>query len=351
MFITIGILAYNEGASIAGTLESLFRQSALQDRRAGEHWQIVVVPNGCTDDTDAVARAALTALTASAPSGEVSFVVESLRVAGKSNAWNEFIHRIADPRTEVFVLMDADIEMGLVGTVRNCVDCLLENPHARAVCDLPLKDFIRKARLTLIEKLSARASRVDLSSPVGLAGSFYCAKAETLRSVWMPIGLSVEDGFLAAMIATDCFRSEPDYTRIIRASEATHYFEGLTRLSDIIEHEVRLVIGSMLNAYLCWNVLLFTTPPDGEGAGISIRDLNVSRPDWYERMMSNQIAIGGRWLFSLDVIFRRFARLGGMSLLERIRHMPWAVAATFFDVVVFWKANHKLRSGRAIGYW
>lgn len=350
MFITIGILAYNESETIAQTVESLFQQSVFHVPDE-HHWQVVIVPNGCTDNTAAVAEEALVKAIAAAPRDSLSHSVHSLARGGKSNAWNELIHSIAAPETDVFVMIDADIEFGEPDTIRNSLRCLVQNPHAMAVCDLPLKDFTRKRNLTFVERLSARASRVDSASPVGIAGSFYCARAAILRSVWMPVGLSVEDGFLAAMLTTDFFRSEPDPSRIVRAPNATHYFTGLTQVRAVVQHEVRLVIGTMLNAYLCWDALMFLTDPKGPGAGPLVKALNENKPDWYARMMSNQMSIRGRWLFSSAMVFRRFGRLRNRPLLQRVKQLPWATMAFAFDVLVFWLANQKMRSGRAIGYW
>ena len=62
MHITIGILAYNEEATIRRTLESLFGQTVFTAdalRSSCYQWEVLVVPNGCKDRTPAVAREAL----------------------------------------------------------------------------------------------------------------------------------------------------------------------------------------------------------------------------------------------------------------------------------------------------
>jgi glycosyltransferase involved in cell wall biosynthesis len=352
MLISIGVLAYNEEKNIGRTLASLFQQSIFT-RSTGldVQWQVIVVPNGCKDATAAVATQALQAEVAQVSTTSVSFVVEPLTKPGKSNAWNELIHRIADPRTEVFVLMDADIEFGHPDTIFHCVQRLLTEPHVRAVVDLPLKDFTRKPKLSLLERLSAKTSKANLAGNVGISGQFYCARGNTLRSVWMPVGLSVEDGFLAAMVITDGFREQPDPTRIVRAADATHYFEGLTRLRDVVQHEVRIVVGSVLNCHLCWDTLMFLTPPDGPGAGAMVKSLNESQPDWYTRMMTNMIVNRGRWTIPRGWVFERFGNWRRGGTFERWRGLPRRVVVLMFDAFVYWLANRKLRSGRAVGYW
>lgn len=354
MLITVGILAHNEAGRIGATLRSLFDQTAFTsstDAGRALQWQVVVVPNGCTDDTAAIAQRTLQDLTAPLAERGVSFRVESLERPGKSNAWNELIHRIAPVETDVFVMLDADIEFGHRETIANCIGRLLEEPSVLVVVDQPLKDFLRKPRLSFVEKLSAQASKMSAGDPPGIAGSFYCARAATLRQVWMPLDISVEDGFLAAMVSSDFFRGQPDRNRIVRAADASHYFEGLSTIRGLINHEARLVIGTLLNCFLCWDALLFVTPADGPGAGPVIRDLNKSKPDWYVKMMANEIAGRGWWVIPRGMVFRRFTRWRELPWPQRLKRLPFTVAAFAFDLIVFYVANRKLVSGRAVGYW
>lgn len=351
MLITIGILAHNEAERIGQTIESLFSQSVFLEpsRIEAARWQIVVVPNGCTDRTAEHAKRALQAAVEHTPHPNVGFVIDILDRPGKSNAWNELIHRVADIDTDFFVMMDADIEFGHPDTIANSITTLLATPSALVVVDKPLKDFTRRSNLNVLERISLYVSRT--SNAQGIAGSFYCARAAALRSVWMPIGLSVEDGFLAAMIQTDNFRGAPDASRIVRAEDASHYFEGLSRVRSVIMHEVRLVIGTLLNCYLCWDALLFLTPSNGEGAGPVIRNLNDTEPNWYARMMANQIAARGLWIIPSAMLFRRWISWWSLPWSKKIVRLPLTVATFAFDLIVLTIANWKMVSGRSIGLW
>jgi glycosyltransferase involved in cell wall biosynthesis len=354
MHVTIGVLAYNESASIARTIGSLFEQSVFTGRGAtlpDVQWEVIVVPNGCTDDTHQRADDALRLATARCTAPVVDYRVESLQRAGKSHAWNKLIHELSASHTDVFVMIDADIEFGHPDTVANCVTRLLVDTQAWAVVDLPLKDFHRKTNPTLLERWSMRTSMDKLAQAPGIAGSFYVVAAPRLRGIWMPIDLSVEDGFLLAMIVTDCFRRDPEFSRVVRADNASHYFEGLTRPTAIINHEVRMMVGTVLNAFLCWDMLLFLTPRHSAGAGALIRDLNAQDADWYKRAMSNQIEIRGLWAIRTREIWRQFRQWRQMPWPRRIRRLPVTLALFMFDLVVMWRANRKLVSGRAVGYW
>jgi glycosyltransferase involved in cell wall biosynthesis len=353
--ITIGILAYNERELIARTIRSLFEQSVFSGRGAAlpdVRWEIVVVPNGCKDDTHQRAEAALQIACANSSNPGVSWRVVSLERAGKSHAWNKLVHEIAAPHTDAFLMIDADIEFGHAGTIANSVQRLRTDDHAWAVVDLPLKDFHRKGRNTWLEKLSMRASKMRISdSAPGICGQFYVMSAARMRSIWMPIDLSVEDGFVYAMVITDGFRQGPDGSRVVRAHDASHYYEGLTRVRDILNHEVRLTIGAVLNAFLCWDVLLFMTPRDGPGAGAIVRELNAQDPNWYRRMMANQIAIRGVWAIRTKQLWHRLPHWWALPLSTRVVKLPTTLALSLFDVAVMWLANRRLVSGRAVGYW
>lgn len=354
MIVSIGMLAYNEAAGIARTIASLMAQSVFHASAAAatvDHWEIIVVPNGCTDDTAAVAKAALASKVITLASVSVSHSVHVLTEGGKSNAWNRYIHDMSRRDADVIVMIDTDIEFGHPDTILNCLAELRRNTHAKVVVDLPLKDFVKRTNLTWVEKISARNSAYELSNNIGLSGQFYCAKAPTLRQVWMPTGLSGEDGFLRGMIVTDFFRSEPDATRVARAANASHYYEGLTDLRSIFHHELRMVIGTCLNCYFTWDFLKFATDPNGPGAGELIRSQTATDPTWYRRTIENQIRNRGWFVLPRDMVFRRFASLRGLGWQAVLRRVPLAFVGMLLDIPTFCRANIKLRNGRALGFW
>src|SRR5580692_3592205 len=84
--VSIGILAHNEEPRIAKTLETLFSQDVFEKYCI----ELVIVPNGCTDETAAVARRSVQEHQ-SVWSIHGSARVEELAGAGKTNAWNKFV--------------------------------------------------------------------------------------------------------------------------------------------------------------------------------------------------------------------------------------------------------------------
>ena len=354
MIVSIGMLAYNEADGIGKTIASLLAQSVFHshaEASAVTEWEIVVVPNGCTDETASVADSTLSSAIPILTDVKVSHSVFVLTQGGKSNAWNHYIHEMSRKDADVIVMVDTDIEFGHYDTILNCLAELRRNTHAKVVVDLPLKDFVKKTQLTWIEKLSARSSNVQLESTVGIAGSFYCASADTLRQIWMPPGLSGEDGFLRGMIVTDLFRAEPDSRRVVRAANASHYYEGLTGLRGIFHHELRMVIGTCLNCYFMWDFLKFATDRNGPGAGVLIKDQLAADPTWYRTLIGNQIRNRGWFVIPRDMVFRRFSSLRRISWSKKLRRLPLVLMGTLVDIPTYWRANRKLKSGTALGFW
>jgi hypothetical protein len=247
-------------------------------------------------------------------------------------------------------MLDADIEFVQPQTLSNTIQVLFNEPRALAAVDLPLKDACKKRNKSLLERISIAGSQQAMVGPAGLSGQFFCARARTLRQIWMPKGLSVEDGYLNAMIRTECMLSKEDAGRILRAPSASHYYETLTDLNCIFRHELRLVMGTALNCYLLWDFLLFATDPTGPGAGVLLRNLLERDPRWYERFVENAVRVRGWWVLPRGMLFRRF---GGLSRQRHgwIRGIAVACVGFLLDLPIFLVANRRLKRGRSIGFW
>lgn len=354
MIVSIGMLAWNEEACVGKTIESLFQQSVFSrqlESNPVSEWELVVVPNGCTDQTAAAAERAIQQHRPAFPGLRVSCSVMPLEAAGKSNAWNHYVHSFCRKDASLIVMIDADIEFAHADTLLHSIQAICENPSADVVVDLPLKDIARKPQGTFFDQISLRASKIALEGPPGISGQFYCARAAVLRNIWMPAGLSCEDGFLRAMVVTDLFRSDVDEGRVIRAPHAAHWYETPPDLWGTFRHEVRLVIGTAQNCYLTWDFLRFATDPQGPGAGHLIKGMFQADADWYAKLIHNAVRNRGWWVLPKGMLFRRFFRFRGRSFGEWLKGMPLGLLSFFFDLPVFLVANRSLKKTGGVGYW
>jgi glycosyltransferase involved in cell wall biosynthesis len=351
--ISIGILAYNEAVTITETLQSLSQQTLFTNESLDLNLEIVVVPNGCTDDTASVSQKSLEELSQHAVSPKVSCKVCAVEQPGKSNAWNRYVHEFSDPAADYLILMDADIQFLNPNTLQLLVKALEAAPQAIASVDTPLKDVALKPNKSLIEWLSTAVSKqADYSGDrvPAICGQLYCARAHQLREIWMPIGLTVEDGFLRAVLATDGFtNSEQTIPRIVHAKDAFHVFEAYIGISHLLRHERRQVVGNTVNAILFG--YLWANCHAGQTAGALIQRNNQQDPDWLKNLFQDAIAKSGSWIVPKDFVFRRFNLLQNLPLFKKILRLPIALIAFFVDLWVCWQANQILRSGGGLGYW
>jgi glycosyltransferase involved in cell wall biosynthesis len=339
--ISIGILAYNEAESIPHILNSLWTQSLLQQTN---NIEIIVVPNGCTDNTAEVARSLLS-------SAEFEWQVCEVDESGKSNAWNLFVHQFSASDTDFFFLMDADITLYAYDTLEKMVDVLVVNPQYWISLDRPIKDVELKKNKNLLEKLSVAVSKSSNEGQLYICGQLYCARASALRNIWMPAGLPVEDGFLTQMVISENFTLErPTFEkRIVRVNEASHIFEAYTNPIKLIDHVVRVVVGIVINIFLTY---YFNRRCNEQMmAGTLIAQMNQENHYWLDDFMKNTLAQKNWWVIPLSLVFRRYRSLQNHSLLKALLRIPIATLAFIVDLSVFIRANNKLHRKRITNYW
>ncbi len=344
--LSIGILAHNEATVIAGTISSLAGQSIMAADCAAalgiERIEIVVIPNGCSDDTASVAGAALAALPA-----HVATSVHIIAEPGKSNAWNAYVHDLASADATLITLMDADIEFATPDVLERLVRELANVPASQVATDRAIKDFRRKKFLTPLDRLSQRVS-AQQTGKVGLCGQLYCGRAGALRAIWLPSGLPVEDGFIAAMLVTNGFTRQPDNSAIAQVADASHFFEPVTDVVGFVRHEARIIVGSVINAWLF--ALLWEAGENGH-TGAFIRDLNSDNPRWVEGICARAKAERGHWLVPATFISWRFEPLRQQSVGRMIVRAPVALAATLAALPAVLRANAILRRAGASAHW
>ncbi len=342
MKISIGILAFDEADRIAETIRLLSHQSLVIDGgEGGNAVEIVCVPNGCTDKTADVVRQALQI---HCSNRTATWRVCELEQAGKPNSWNEFVHSFSDQSADVYVLMDADIDLISRTALQDLVDTLAKNPHAYAVVGMPTKRTGRRGGKSIAERLSLSISAVTTAGPPGLNGGLYCARGKMLRQIWIPHEVLAEDGFVKAMLITDFFTRPDQPERIVRASEAVYEFEPYLKPVQLFRHERRLVLAQAVNCLLydcLWDL------PMNRHAGEFVRDQLKANPRWLPELLDAHLRTRKWWVLPkglfLRRLFKRIRKLPRLGLISAIRKFPVTLAAMVFELPVLVAANSALR--------
>jgi hypothetical protein len=343
MKIGIGIFAHNEAARIGATLASLREQDLFRPEVLAAHEiQIDVLANGCSDGTEAAAEQTLRKEFAGL--SHVIATARSLAQPGKSRTWNVYVHQISNPAAEVLILMDGDILLVGATTLVNMLEALAEYPEAAASVDIILKDIALKSNLTARERLSVSASELTRGGPPKLAGSLYAARGSVLRTIWMPPGLLVEDGFLKAMLCPDNFTRPDTPERLVRADNAAHVFEAVTDFRTLFRHEVRILTGSAMN-FALFEHLRAQVQATGQDAGTLVGQWNHADSEWLPALMQRTLAEKGWWKAPTQFIGLPLRQLRNFTPLQAARRMPTALARALFNLAAAWAANRELRRG------
>ncbi len=207
MSISVCIFACNEEQTLPTCV------GALDAAGLSETDQVHILVNGCTDNTAFVARALAQA--------DTRISVHELPVGDKANAWNEYMHRLADPALSMHVFIDGDVWMS-ADAITELGAALEDAPDAYAAAALPASGRSRRGW----------ASR--LLQNHYLSGNLYALSHDCLnsirdKSIRLPYGAKGEDGLITYLLLTDFRGGEDDSHRrmITIADKATFEFHSL----------------------------------------------------------------------------------------------------------------------------
>lgn len=343
--LSIGVLAYNEKSRIGKALRTLFAQDVFENFST----EVVIVPNGCTDKTATVARSLIEDHQA-VWSVRGSARVEAVSLAGKANAWNQFVHELSSPRASVLVLMDADIAILNSNTVSSMVAALESNPQAVVCVDRPVKDIEVSTNRTLFQRLLVAATPEIDPNNVPLCGQLYCALSGQLRQIKLPAEIACEDGFIRALLLTDGFTRPENRQRIVLGSGAAHSFGSVATPVELFRHEVWIVAGSIVNMLL-FKRFSAECAPDCSATTL-MKKWQQQNPEWLRLYIQAQVKERGWWrLLPRSWWTRRWSRLRRLPVQGRLRRVPVAMVAAAIDMLIFIAAIRDVRRGRVFGYW
>jgi glycosyltransferase involved in cell wall biosynthesis len=342
--ISIGVFAHNEERNILSTLQSLMSQDLFRlPHSSNTRISVSVIANGCTDATVRIASDFMHKQ--STFDGQVI----ELQKAGKSNAWNQFVHRPEFHDVDYFVCTDSDIEFGSSSVISTLIERLSCDNEAYLAVDVAKKDTELKARKTSYERLSLLFSRFMRHGSTSVAGSLYCAKGHVLRRVHMPEGLPVEDGFLRAMLVTDLFKQPDNTKRILVVNDVWHYFTPDSSLSSLLRHEERLLIGTYINSVI-YGFLWSEVSNMGLDAGELISNKNRDDPLWVEDLLS-QHRQSNQPLISRNHYTKYWNRWKQLPSLKKVVYCPLMIAGTFVRYILISRVKRHLKGVSGLGHW
>jgi len=354
IWISIGILAWNEEEAIGLALQSLFAQSIfahLQQR--GHQCEIICVANGCTDQTAAIAGRVFQDQSQNHPFRE-AFSCRALNLPerGKINAWNTFVHGLSAKDAEVLFLMDGDIVLQEPETLWSMYTSLCENSEAQIATDHPLKDISLKPSHSFREKISVAASRMTQGGAAQVTGQLYGIRASVARKIYLPRDLvACEDGFIKAVTCTDFLSREVAAERVVAAPQASHIFQAYTRFSDILRNQKRQVIGQTIVHLLVDIELQKLSAQEKSNLGETLRAREQSGPDWLKKRIAAHLRKARFfWRLFPDLLTFRFRRLAKLHGGKRLFHLPAALAGFLVTMWAAWLAWRFLKQG-STQYW
>lgn len=336
--VDIGVFAHDEAQGIAAMVAELGRQDILLTPDIAA--RVLILANGCTDGTAAAAERASAAI-----GGRIEVV--DLPEGGKSRTWNRFVHDLSRSDADILIFCDADIELPDPDSLSRLARGLAARPSLWAFNSRPVKDIVHRpeGRSRLDGLIAASAGMLD-DWKTAICGQLYAMRADSARSLHLPIGLPVEDGFLRAMILTDALTA-PEDTGLIDGGDVWHVYASERSVGALIRHQTRIVIGSAVNA-ACF---------------AHLRDLprRARRPEltraagdeeWLRRVIRRRLPTLPWGYVPAHFLFKRLARLAQNPRdLLRPRRVFVAVAGFGFDLIVYLNAQIRMARGVGAGHW
>ncbi len=330
MRVDIGVFAHNEGGGIAAMVARLLAQDL-----SGLDARVLVLANGCSDDTVARARAA-------------GAEVADLPLGGKSRTWNRFVHDLSRPAAEVLVFVDADIEFTAPDSLKRLALGLAARPALWALNSQPVKDIVARPHgLSTLDKVIAAAAGGLDDWKTAICGQLYAMPAPRARSLHLPIGLPVEDGFLRAMVLTDALTAPEDFSRIDGLDGLSHLYASERSLSALIRHQVRIVIGSALN-FAAFDALR-ALPGAARRPALA---QTAADEGWLSRAARAALP---RWPFGFvpfHFLTKRLARaVATPAQFLRPKRVILLLLGFGFDLIVYVLAQYRMARGAGVGFW
>ncbi len=341
--IDVAVFAYNEAANIEHLIKDVVKQSVF--RRTDIDFRLLILANGCTDNTVSMANAVRNQL-----DPDLAHCIEVLdfEAGGKSRTMHHFIQNCSRKEADLLGFMDADIRLPEPDTLENMVDQLLDRPLLQTFTSRPIKDIDQNNESSnLIARIIAAGGGGLSDYRNSICGQLFMMRTAMARQIGLPAGLPVEDGFIRAMMLTDLLSAPEDFERIDGDPEIYHVYESIRGVAELIRHQTRIVIGSAVNEVLFAKIsqdaptqeeahkLLMSASADANWLGHVLKEGLPKRPFGY---------VPFPYLLWRLKAYPESGKSGPKSLLMLLLGVG-------FDVVVYVRASFHMMTRPSSGYW
>lgn len=336
--IDIGMFAHNEEDNIIATLDRFVSQSIFHI--ANINIRLTVLANGCTDKTQEICYQFFSDLNIP------NFQLNAMQESGKSRTWNKFVHDISRKEAEYLIFCDADIELMDPCTLERLILFVKHRPQLIASSSRPVKDLAFKEKNTMVEKIILRSASGLDDWKKAICGQLYVLRSTSARRIWLPAGLPVEDGFVRAMILTNNFTEQENFSVIDGSDDIFHIYESETSLCQIIRHQTRIVIGSAINILIFQNILRQAPQRREE----YLRDISYEN-EWLNETLKSQLPQSPFGFVPFHFAFKRISHFFN----KKTKFSPIAILILLcglsFDLIVYVIAQIKMSRGHGANYW
>lgn len=338
--IDIGVFAHNEAEGIAAMIAALAAQDILHDPQMDA--RVLILANGCTDDTVARAKAAIASLPDPA-----AFAVIEMAAPGKSRCWNRFVHEFSRPEAEMLIFADADITLPADDRLRRLAHFLAARPALCGANSRPVKDIVHRPEgLSRLDRLIAAAGGGLDDWRTAICGQLYVLRSAVARGFHLPVGLPVEDGFLRALVLTRGFTAPEDTGLLDGDAEVFHTYASERSVAGLIRHQTRLVIGDAVNFAVFEHLRRQPAP-----ASDQLRDA-AENEAWLATVLRRELPRLPWGFVPAHFLFKRLRRaLGQPRAVLSVRALMVLLVGTGFDLVVWLAAQWRMARGQGAGYW
>lgn len=339
--VDIAIFAHNEARGISKFISQLSAQTIFSE--PGLDVRVLILANGCTDETAAIARHEIAALP---PALSERLAVIDLAEGGKSRTWNTFTHELARPESVYYLYVDADIDLPVTNGFATMVAQMASRRELEVFVSRPLKDTAYyKIDIGLVPWLISQGGGSLDDFRTSIAGSLYILRKETAKAIHMPVGLPVEDGFLRAMILTRLHTEPEDLSRIDGDPDVFHIYESIRDVPGLIQHQTRLVLGGAINAVLFAHIS--EKAPTFEAAR-SLLATAAQEPGWLSSVLAQKLPSKSYGYVPLGFLYKRLVYTWQNMSLKRLLMLPLGF---FLDLAAYVGATLKLMRRGGAGYW